>query len=177
MQSPWNPRTGGVPGVSKRDKDVWQDFRCHRIPGDIGVVTVTLLDFVLVFILAILAGGWAVTAGVVFGLNPLGVLVAAVFGSLTYAVGVLLLGGRWRDQLVTRLWPGAQERIDNSRAGEIMERWGVPGLAVGSILIGPSLSLLAALVFGVDRRIFFAWFAAATVVGYALLTVFWTLVT
>lgn len=137
-----------------------------------------LLEYGLVVVLAMLAGGWAIPAGVLLDLNPWGVYVAAVVGSLGFTLMVLALGGRARDVLVRRFYPDAAERVAASQAGAILDRWGTVGLAVvGSTVLGPSLTLLAALVLGVDRRRFAIWYVVATVIGFALLTAFWVLVT
>ena len=61
------------------------------------------MDYVLVFILAFLAGGWAVTSGILFDLNPLGVWIAASLGSIAFLAIALTAGGRLRDLLVRRL--------------------------------------------------------------------------
>ncbi len=134
-------------------------------------------DYVLVMILAILAGGWSLPAGIQFGLDPLGVYIAAVVGSALYAILVLTVGGRWRDVVFDRFLPDAEEKVTEGRASEILERWGVAGLAViGSVLLGPTITLAAALVLGVERRRFAVWFIVSTVVSFAVLTVFWSAV-
>ena len=135
------------------------------------------LEFALVFILALLAGGWAIAAGVLFGLDPWVVYFAAVLGSVSFTLTLLFLLGRHRDRVVDRFFPDAEERVRGSRAGEIVGRWGEIGLAtIGGLLLGPSLTLTAALIMGVDRRRFTIWFLISTVVGFALLTLFWVAV-
>ena len=52
----------------------------------------------------------------------------------------------------------------------MVDRWGTAGFGlVGPLIIGPSLSILGALVMGLDRRKFAAMFAIGTVVGFGLL--------
>ena len=137
-----------------------------------------ILEYALVFVLTIVAGGWSIPAGILFGLNPLGVYLAATLGSVGFTLLALSVGGRWRDRLQKRFFPDAEDRVASSRAGEIMDRWGVVGLAtVGATLLGPSVTLMAALVLGVDRTRFLRWYLAVTVVSFALLTVFWVAVT
>lgn len=53
-----------------------------------------VLEYFLVFVLTILAGGWSIPAGILFGLNPLGVYVAAALGSITFTLVFIALGGR-----------------------------------------------------------------------------------
>lgn len=53
-------------------------------------------------------------------------------------------------------------------------RWGEPGLAViGAAVLGPTATLVAAVVIGVDRRRFLTWYIAGTVVSFAALTLLW----
>ncbi len=52
---------------------------------------------------------------------------------------------------------------------------GRPGLAmVGSTVLGPTLSLVSALLLGVDRRRFAWWYSAATVASFAVFTALWS---
>lgn len=136
-----------------------------------------MFDYVLVVILTILAGAWSLPAGISFGLDPLGVYLAAVIGSSAYAVLVLTAGGRGRDALFDRLLPGADEKMAEGRAGEILDRWGVAGLAViGGVVLGPTITLAAALILGVERRRFGIWYIVSAIVTFAILTVFWAAV-
>lgn len=136
-------------------------------------------DYILVYILALLAGGWAVSAGVTFGLNPVGVYVAAVLGSLTFGAVVLFGGGPIRDRLMAQ--SEAASRLESQaedRAGPLIQRWGMRGLAlIGPTVLGPSITLTAALLFGFERRRFAMWYTASTLLGFAVLTLFWVLVT
>ncbi len=134
-------------------------------------------DYVLVVILSILAGAWTIPTGITFGLDPLGVYLAAVLGAIVWSGIVLIAGGRGRDALFERYLPGTDERVRESRAGDILERWGVWGLAViGGLLLGPTITLAAALVLGVERRRFAAWYIVSTLVLFAVLTAFWSAV-
>jgi len=133
-----------------------------------------LVDYALTFILALLAGAWAIPAGILFGLAPLGVFVVTTLGSLAFAAVFLLVGQRAHDALFERLMPGAADRVSSSRAGGIVQRWGAPGLAVvGGLVLGPTVTLLAALVLPVDVKNFTGWYVASTIVGFGLFTAFW----
>ena len=136
-----------------------------------------LFDYVLVVILTLLAGAWSLPAGLSFGLDPLGVYLAAVVGSVTYSLLILWIGGRWRDALLERFMPDADDKIKDGRAGDILERWGLPGLAlVGGLVLGPTITLAAALVLGVDRKRFGLWYTLSVIGGFAALTAFWAAV-
>lgn len=136
------------------------------------------LEFILVFILAILAGGWSIAAGVLFGLDPILVYVAAVAGSLSFTLIILGLGGPAIEKALNRLMPDATNRVRESAAQDIIDRWGVIGLAtIGGTLLGPAITLAAALLLRVNRRRFTIWYVLSTLIGLALLTAFWVLVT
>ena len=130
------------------------------------------MEYVLVFILAMLSGGWAVTSGILFDLNPIGVWIAASLGSLAFLGIALTAGGRLRDLLVERLGGESGEEAIRDKAGAMVDRWGTAGFGlVGPLIIGPSLSILGALVIGLDRRKFAAMFAIGTVVGFGLVAI------
>ena len=104
--------------------------------------------------------------------------VAAVLGSLSFTTLALTAGGKLRERLQERFFPDAEDRVASSKAGEIVDRWGLIGLAtIGATLLGPTITLMAALIFGVDRKRFLAWYSLGTVVGFGLLTAFWVAVT
>lgn len=137
----------------------------------------TWLEYLLVLVLGVLSGGWAIPAGILLELDPVGVYIAALVGSLSWSLVFLWLMARFRGSLMARHFPDAEERVLSSKAAEIMARWGAAGLAVvGGLVLGPTLTLLAAAVTGADMRSFRIWWIVSAVVGFALLTVFWVLV-
>ncbi len=137
----------------------------------------TWIEYLLVFALGVLAGGWAIPAGIFLELDPLGVYLAALAGSLAWSLVFLWLISRFRSSLIARHFPDAEERVRSSKATQIMERFGVPGLAlVGGLVLGPTLTLLAAAVTGADMTRFRIWWIVSAIGGFALLTVFWVAV-
>ena len=136
-----------------------------------------ILDYAIVVVVTFLAGAWSIPIGLLFGLPPTGVYVAAVAGSLVLTGVVLIAGGNARDFVFTRWLPNLDEKMRTGRAREILDRWGVPGLAIlGGILLGPAVTLAAALALHVPRLRFAAWYIAVTVTGFAILTWLWQLV-
>jgi hypothetical protein len=134
-----------------------------------------IFDYVLVFLLTLLAGALSIPAGLQFGLDPIGVFVAATIGSLGFMSIVLLVGKRVQTFLFTKVFTGLGESVEQSRANDIVNRWGVVGLAtIGGLVLGPTLTLGAALLLGVDLGRFAIWYSISTVVGFALLTVLWS---
>ncbi|MDJ0792355.1 MAG: hypothetical protein QNJ71_10705 [Acidimicrobiia bacterium] len=135
-----------------------------------------MIEYVIVFVLAMLAGLWATAAGVFMDLDPWAVFVVATAGSSAFTAAVLFFGGRWRDAMIRKYMPDMDERVEKSQLGTVLDTYGVPGLAVASIIFGPSLTLAGVLGLGIDRKRFFLWYAPITVVGYALATAFWVAV-
>lgn len=132
---------------------------------------------VLVFVLTVFIGVFAIGLGILVGLDPVSVFVTTTLSSLVY-MWVVLAGG---SSLLTKLFPSAMAKLessaDGSRAERLVDRWGVPGLAVvGSVVLGPTLTLISALLLGVDRRRFAWWYAASTVVSFAMFTALWQMV-
>ena len=137
-----------------------------------------ILDYFLVLVLTVLAGGWSIPAGIQFGLNPLGVYIAAVLGSIGFTTAALLLGGRARDWVSKKVSPKDVDKVDTGKASALLDRWGLPGFAIiGGTILGPTVTVSAAVVLGVDRHRFLAWYLVGTVVGFGLLTLFWAVVT
>ena len=136
-----------------------------------------ILAYAIVVVTTLLFGAWSIPIGLLLGLPPLGVYVAAVGGSLVFTGVVLIAGGRARDVVLARWRPGVDQKVRTGRAVAILERWGAPGLAIlGGVLLGPFVTLAAALVLDVSRRRFAAWYVAATVAAFALITLFWQLI-
>lgn len=136
-----------------------------------------ILEYAILFVVAILAGGWAIPAGLLFDLNPLGVYLTCLIASIFTTVALLSLGSRFQHRIVDRIVPDAESKVADGSAQELLDRWGVPGLAVvGGVVLGPTVTILAALFLDVDRRRFTGLYLTSTAVLYALITAFWTLV-
>ena len=136
-----------------------------------------IIDYAIVVVISLFAGAWSIPIGLLLGLPPTGVYVAAVAGSLVLTGVVLIVGGNARDFVFTRWLPNLDEKVQTGRARKILDRWGVPGLAIlGGILLGPAVTLTAALALHVPRLRFAAWYVAVTVTGFAVLTLLWQLI-
>ena len=155
----------------------WPHRHLESAYGSACAVDHMIIDYAITFVLTLLAGAWSIPAGILFGLDPMGVYVVATIGGLAFAVVFLAIGQRAHDALFERVMPGAADRVSSSRAGEIVQRWGAPGLAiVGGLVLGPTITLLAALVLPVDIKRFAMWYAGSTIIGFGLLTAFWAAV-
>jgi len=132
-----------------------------------------IFDYVLVGILAFFAGGWAIPAGVLFGLSRVGVWAAASLGSSAGIAFMVYVAGRGRDAISRRR--GVSDEIEvHHRARVLVERWGVGGLAVvGTVVLGPTITTVAAIALGVDRLRFAVWAIVATLGVSTVLTLAW----
>ena len=135
------------------------------------------MDYLVVIAATLFIGGFSIPIGLLLGLSPLAVYVTATLAALGYAAAVLGAGGPVRDWVMRRFAHNDDESSDDGKAGRLVDRWGVPGLAgIGSVVLGPTITLLAALTLGVDLKKFGLWYGAATIVIFAVLTLFWDLV-
>lgn len=132
------------------------------------------MDLERLGLLGVLIGGavpWleavtVVPAGILLGLPPLAVVVAAVVGNLA-TVALVAFGG---EQVRTWLLARRRRRIEGgpggraSRIRRAMSRFGLPGLAIlGPLGLGTQLTAAFAVAAGVSGRRVFAWVGAATV--------------
>lgn len=121
-----------------------------------------------------------VPAGLLAGLGPVPTVLIAAAGNIATLVPVVLLGERlrsWRRRRRARRHgtDEAEEPRAATRASRLMERYGVPGLALlGPLLTGAHAAALVATGSGASPRRTLAWMAAGVVawsVGAAVLTV------
>lgn len=125
-------------------------------------------------IIAVVIGGFAPLVGVALGWEPLLVFLGSTVGSIGFMLVAIYGGGPLRDRLVARF--GSDEE-KGGRVRTLYDRYGTKGLAiVAPLVVGPTIALVAALAFGVDRSQYVRWYVAATALGFAGLTAFWTLV-
>lgn len=125
--------------------------------------------YVLVFLAAatpVLEVLVVVPSGVLAGLSPGLTVVVAVAGNLATVVLVAVAGDRllawWRRR---RPAAGAEPSARSRRGGELVRRWGVPGLAfLAPLTTGTHVGTVAALAFGAPRRRVLLWMSAGVVV-------------
>lgn len=113
-----------------------------------------------------------IPAGILLGLPPLAVVVAAVVGNLSTVAVAAFAGERLRTYFSARSGSagGGAAGADparggrSARAARVMDRYGLPGLAIlGPLGIGTQLSAALAVSLGVSGRRAFVWVGAATV--------------
>ncbi len=105
---------------------------------------------------------FVVPAGLLAGLGPVPTVLIAAAGNIVTLIPVVLLGERLRGRLDRR-----RERHNRGagRAARVMERYGLPGLAMlGPLLTGAHLAALVATGSGARPRQTLAWMAAGVAV-------------
>lgn len=115
-----------------------------------------------------------IPAGIVAGLNPVAVVIAGLSGNLLTIVLAAVYGQKIRQWWRNRKRRGRADAADDSandpqptsrarRAQRVMERWGMPGLALlGPIGLGTQLSAVLAVSMGVNARVTSLWVGAGT---------------
>jgi Ca2+/H+ antiporter, TMEM165/GDT1 family len=130
--------------------------------------------YVLVFLAAatpVLEVLVVVPAGVLAGMSPVPTALVAVAGNLATVVLVAVAGDRllawWRRRRPQAdTTPSARSR----RGGELVRRWGVPGLAfLAPLTTGTHIGTIAALATGAERRRVLVWMSAG-VFAWAAIT-------
>ncbi len=126
-------------------------------------------------VIAVLIGGFGPLVGVALGWDPFVVFLGATSGSLAFMWLVIFRAAGLRERIVRRF--SKTDTKKDSTVRRLYERFGEIGLAtIVPIVLGPTLALAAAVIFGVDKARFARWYAASTAIGFAILTAFWVLV-
>jgi hypothetical protein len=124
----------------------------------------------LVALVGLLLGGWAIPLGFVIGLSPLGIYLAAVAGGLIGGIAFLLLGDHMSTWLRTR-----HERDTGSGPsmppwlGRVVDTYGSRGLGlVGPLILGVTASVIACVALDLDRGPFVRWMTVSIVGLYGV---------
>lgn len=119
-----------------------------------------------------------IPAGIVGGLHPLPTLIAGITGNLLTVALTAWFGERIRawwlnrrkQRVAARVGPHDGDSAESPHSGRwarverVMNRWGLPALAVlGPLGLGTQLSALVAVGLGVRSRVAFAWIGGATI--------------
>lgn len=126
-------------------------------------------DVAIVFVAALLSGGFAIPAGFLLELPALVTYAAACAGSVAGMVIFAFVGGGLRKRLVSRMKnpDEAQEKV-----AKVLGSWGVRGLGlIGPIFPGVTVSVLAGLAAGVDRNELIKWMTIGIFGLFGLYTV------
>lgn len=123
------------------------------------------VDRVIAYVLVAVAAGtpWlevllVVPAAIVAGLSPVPVVVLAAVGNIVTIVPVVLLADRVRAWLRRRRSGEDSTPPRAGRGQRVMERYGLPGLALlGPLVTGIHVAALVAVGAGASRRATLVW--------------------
>ncbi|MGI9643025.1 MAG: hypothetical protein ACR2N9_09600 [Acidimicrobiia bacterium] len=131
------------------------------------------VKFLAIAALAAAVGGWAIPIGAAIDLSGWSTYLAACTGSVMATVLLLGAGDRLRALAVSRMSHDEEPSPRQAWVRRLVDRWGVPGLAIASVVVGPTITIGLAFVLNVDRLRFGIWLSATTLVFFFGLTVFW----
>ena len=126
-------------------------------------------DFLIVFVTALLSGGFAIPLGFLLEMPALEVYLAAVAGAATGMVVFAFVGGGLRNWIMSRM-KNPEETTE--RVGRLLGERGVRGLGLfGPIFPGVSISVIVGLAMGADRGELIRWMTVGILALFAIYTV------
>ncbi|MGI9586472.1 MAG: hypothetical protein ACR2N7_12870 [Acidimicrobiia bacterium] len=126
-------------------------------------------DFLIVFVTALLSGGFAIPLGFLLEMPALDIYLASVAGAATGMVVFAFVGGGLRDWIVGRM-KNPEEAAE--RVGRLLGERGVRGLGlVGPIFPGVSISVIAGLAMGAGRGELIRWMTIGILALFGLYTI------
>jgi len=136
----------------------------------------TAVALLVVAIVSLFSGGFAIPIGFALGLNPIAVYLAACLGSMIGLVVFLYSGDKIREWLTRDSEP--REPDPDSPIRSLTDRYGAKGLGlVGPIFPGVTASVLIGLALGLSRGALARWLSIGVAVMFALYTVgLWVLI-
>lgn len=126
-------------------------------------------DHLIVAVVAVISGGFAIPVGFLLDLPPLETYLAAVAGALIGMAFFIFVGSGVRDWIVKRA------NISDERLGkgkQMLGKYGTRGLGlIGPIFPGVTVSVLIGLAAGIDRKELATWMSMGVLAMYAVYTV------
>jgi membrane protein DedA with SNARE-associated domain len=126
-------------------------------------------DHLIVAVVAIVSGGFAIPVGFLLELPPLETYLAAVVGALAGMVFFIFVGSGLRDWIVRKA-NVSEEKMGKGK--EMLGDYGTRGLGlVGPLFPGVTVSVLIGLAAGIDRKELAMWMSIGVLGMYAIYTV------
>jgi membrane protein DedA with SNARE-associated domain len=126
-------------------------------------------DHLIVAIVAIISGGFAIPVGFLLDLPALETYLAAVVGALAGMIFFVFVGSSLRGWIVKKA-NISQEQLE--KGTKVLGEYGTKGLGlIGPIFPGVTVSVLIGLAAGIDRRELAKWMSIGVVGMYAIYTV------
>lgn len=115
-----------------------------------------------------------IPVGLLLGLPPVAVVLAAVIGNLITVILATYFAAEIRRWIQNRRSTKGKDTASkrDGRALSVAKRWGLPGLAIlGPLGIGTQLAAVAAIGLGFSARRTAIWVGSATILWSAVITV------
>lgn len=128
-----------------------------------------MADYLIVAIVAILSGGFAIPVGFLLDLPAIETYLAAVAGALIGMVFFIFVGSGLRDWIVKRA-NISEERLGKGK--QMLGEYGVEGLGlIGPIFPGVTVTVLIGLAAGIDRKVLTKWMSIGVLAMYGVYTI------
>lgn len=128
-----------------------------------------MTDHLIVFIVAIVSGGFAIPVGFLLDLPPIETYLAAAAGALAGMAFFIFVGSGLRSWIVART-KISDEKLQKGK--EMLGQYGTRGLGlIGPIFPGVTVSVLIGLAAGIEKRELTKWMSIGVVSMYAIYTV------
>jgi len=126
-------------------------------------------DHLIVAVVAVISGGFAIPVGFLLDLPPLETYLAAVVGALAGMAFFVFVGSGLRDWIVKKA-SISDEKM--GKGSQMLGKYGIRGLGlVGPIFPGVTVSVLIGLAAGIDRKQLVIWMSIGVLAMYAVYTV------
>ena len=126
-------------------------------------------DHVLVALIAIISGGFAIPVGFLLDLPPIEIYVSAVAGALAGLAIFIFVGSGLRTWIIKKA-NVSDERLGKGR--DMLGKYGTKGLGlVGPIFPCVTVSVVIGLAAGIDRKELATWMSIGVLGMYGLYTV------
>jgi len=128
-----------------------------------------MTDHLIVAIVAIISGGFAIPVGFLLDLPPIETYLAAAAGALVGMAFFVFVGSGLRNWIVKRTGI-SEEKLEKGK--RMLGTYGTKGLGlVGPIFPGVTVSVLIGLAAGIDRKELAKWMAIGVLAMYGIYTI------
>lgn len=128
-----------------------------------------MADHLIVAIVAVISGGFAIPVGFLLDLPPLEIYLAAAVGALLGMIVFVFVGAGLREWIVKKL-NISEEKLEGGK--EMLGKYGTKGLGlIGPIFPGVTVTVLIGLAAGIARKELAKWMALGIVLLYGIYTI------
>jgi membrane protein DedA with SNARE-associated domain len=128
-----------------------------------------MADHLIVAIVAVISGGFAIPVGFLLDLPPLEIYLAAAVGALLGMIVFVFVGAGLREWIVKKL-NISEEKLEGGK--EMLGKYGTKGLGlIGPIFPGVTVTALIGLAAGIARKELATWMALGIVLLYGIYTI------